>query len=459
MKRQTVFAVVLLSLLVGLSSVAIAEEKGNGLFQGFPIVNLKVNGKAVQSDVPAINFNGRTLVPFRAIGDAIGATVGWDGETQTASLETPDLEAKVQVLQALFDAVKPSAMGGAVVPSTAPAGPATLKVVGWGLPVKNVKMAVTLVREGLFKKADGSDYPPGPIDVTPNALLQKATGYVSPVSRVAWPWALLSREIPGFISEPSVLGAVDVDDQGRFAGEFRTSLREVGPEYVWLVPVWEPGDETSVKTAIVDLADLTVGVRPNLVIGSLGRVTAPPCVIDDGYTTLGLTVYGLEPGTPIRFTIDSEPLMVRGSNGPVPARNDGTVLAGPKGKASNPYVLSPFSPGTHKVQVFQAGVATAIAEGTFEVRPRTPITVVASCQVQLRPDGKVTLKGEVRVSGLWPDCEVSVWGEQWRWPSPDGTLTVAISYDYDKSIFPLTEWVSQEGRPGVKQTIDLPVGP
>ena len=463
MKCKVVSLIVFFALLIGLPSASTAEVKGNGLFQGFPIVNLKVNGKAVESDVPAINFNGRTLVPFRAIGDAIGARVGWDGETQTASLDTPNLEAKAEVLEALFDAVKPSATGGAVVPSTVPAGPATLKVVGWGLPVRNVKMAVTLVREGLFKRDDGSDYPPGPIDVTPNTTLQEDTGHFPPAPRVPWPWGLLSREIPGFIGSAPVLGTVTVDDQGRFAGEFRTSLRELGPEHVWLVPIWEPGDETSIKTAIIDLADLTVGARPYLVVGTglaFGRVTLIPCVIDDASTSLGLNVYGLEPRTPIRFTIDSKPLMLASSNGPIPPPGDGTLLANPRGKASNPYVLSPFSPGIHKVEVFQTGVATAIAEGTFEVRPRAPISAVVSRQVQWLPGGRVTLKGEVNVSGLWPDCEAQVWDLQLRMPSSDGTLTVGIVLEnFEQSKFPLTGLVVQEGRPWVQFTVDLPEGP
>jgi len=41
----------------------------------------------VALDVPASVINGRTLVPLRAIGDALSCEVGWDGETRTASLE------------------------------------------------------------------------------------------------------------------------------------------------------------------------------------------------------------------------------------------------------------------------------------------------------------------------------------------------------------------------------------
>ncbi len=45
-----------------------------------------VNSDPVKLDVPAREVNWRTLVPLRAISDAMGVDVGWDGETQTATL-------------------------------------------------------------------------------------------------------------------------------------------------------------------------------------------------------------------------------------------------------------------------------------------------------------------------------------------------------------------------------------
>ena len=45
-----------------------------------------VNSTPVKLDVPARELNGRTLVPVRAISDAMGVKVGWDDTTQTVSL-------------------------------------------------------------------------------------------------------------------------------------------------------------------------------------------------------------------------------------------------------------------------------------------------------------------------------------------------------------------------------------
>ena len=48
-----------------------------------------VNGIAKDLDVPPMLVGDRTLVPLRAFSDAFGATVGWDGETFTVSITSP----------------------------------------------------------------------------------------------------------------------------------------------------------------------------------------------------------------------------------------------------------------------------------------------------------------------------------------------------------------------------------
>lgn len=45
-----------------------------------------VNSEAIKLDVPAREVGGRTLVPLRAISDAMGVEVGWDEDTSTAKL-------------------------------------------------------------------------------------------------------------------------------------------------------------------------------------------------------------------------------------------------------------------------------------------------------------------------------------------------------------------------------------
>lgn len=48
-------------------------------------VTINVDGKYLPTDVDPYLSNGRTMVPMRAAGEAVGATVDWDQATQTAT--------------------------------------------------------------------------------------------------------------------------------------------------------------------------------------------------------------------------------------------------------------------------------------------------------------------------------------------------------------------------------------
>ena len=47
-------------------------------------ITVIVNGSNVESDVPATIVDGRTMLPVRAIFEALGMVVSWNGETKTA---------------------------------------------------------------------------------------------------------------------------------------------------------------------------------------------------------------------------------------------------------------------------------------------------------------------------------------------------------------------------------------
>lgn len=44
------------------------------------------NGQLIPLDVPAKSFNGRTLVPLRFVSEALGCQTGWNSETQTITI-------------------------------------------------------------------------------------------------------------------------------------------------------------------------------------------------------------------------------------------------------------------------------------------------------------------------------------------------------------------------------------
>lgn len=92
MKMKRYNKVLILVLVVGIFfSGAAVGTSVNGLFEGFSIINVIVNGKKVEGDVPAINFKGRTMVPVRFVSEELGATVEWEGETASAIItKKPD---------------------------------------------------------------------------------------------------------------------------------------------------------------------------------------------------------------------------------------------------------------------------------------------------------------------------------------------------------------------------------
>lgn len=71
----------LLSLLLGVLLIA---SLPNSVIAAQPI-DVTLNGEHLQFDVPPILENGRVLVPFRAIFEALDTTVNWDGTTKTVT--------------------------------------------------------------------------------------------------------------------------------------------------------------------------------------------------------------------------------------------------------------------------------------------------------------------------------------------------------------------------------------
>ncbi len=62
------------------------------------------NGKKIELDVPAREIDGRTLVPARAIAEALDCIVDWDDDTQTAYISAPEKEEEKAVLIKSIDA-------------------------------------------------------------------------------------------------------------------------------------------------------------------------------------------------------------------------------------------------------------------------------------------------------------------------------------------------------------------
>jgi competence protein ComEC len=90
MRRRILVAT--LAVLLVIPAVAVAAAVAPyGTYQGFPIVKVRVNGIFLSPPVPGVNFYGSTMLPARAVAEALGTTVSWDAVNWVASIEAPDV--------------------------------------------------------------------------------------------------------------------------------------------------------------------------------------------------------------------------------------------------------------------------------------------------------------------------------------------------------------------------------
>ena len=76
----------LLAGLILATCVTVFAEQNANISVIFDRVKLVVNGK--MTDTPTMLYDGRTYVQLRGAADAFGAELGWDGDTNTATLTT-----------------------------------------------------------------------------------------------------------------------------------------------------------------------------------------------------------------------------------------------------------------------------------------------------------------------------------------------------------------------------------
>ena len=60
-------------------------------------ITVKVDNLKLESDVEPFIENGRTLVPMRAIFEALGADVSWDDATKTVYIKSPDASLDIEI--------------------------------------------------------------------------------------------------------------------------------------------------------------------------------------------------------------------------------------------------------------------------------------------------------------------------------------------------------------------------
>lgn len=91
----------MLALLTAVSCFCFAASASDGRVEiVFKVGDstLTINGAPVTVETPYVVGAGVTLVPVRVITEAFGATVGWDGETRTVTLQYPEKHPEVTIV-------------------------------------------------------------------------------------------------------------------------------------------------------------------------------------------------------------------------------------------------------------------------------------------------------------------------------------------------------------------------
>ena len=78
--RKTLFPVIIVLVMLFNAGAAFSAE--------IPI-SIVVNNRLLKTDVEPVVIEGRTLVPLRAIADALGCTIEWNVQSQTATIKSP----------------------------------------------------------------------------------------------------------------------------------------------------------------------------------------------------------------------------------------------------------------------------------------------------------------------------------------------------------------------------------
>lgn len=83
--RKVTYGVILAMVVMLVAATAQALHQH---YKGMPIVTVFVDGNPLASDVPPVILDSRTMIPVRALAEALGADVQWHGEISTVHITT-----------------------------------------------------------------------------------------------------------------------------------------------------------------------------------------------------------------------------------------------------------------------------------------------------------------------------------------------------------------------------------
>ena len=69
----------------------------SAVYGGEKSISLQINGSQISAEVPPTVIDGRTMVPVRAIFEAVGANIDFDAETKTITAKKGDATVNMTV--------------------------------------------------------------------------------------------------------------------------------------------------------------------------------------------------------------------------------------------------------------------------------------------------------------------------------------------------------------------------
>ncbi len=84
--KDMVFGAVVASMVLGSGTVAFAKVANMNIPVSFSNIKIIVDGKQLSTSKEPFTYNGTTYLPVRAVAEAVGKDVTWDGATKTVYL-------------------------------------------------------------------------------------------------------------------------------------------------------------------------------------------------------------------------------------------------------------------------------------------------------------------------------------------------------------------------------------
>ncbi|MEW6573491.1 MAG: copper amine oxidase N-terminal domain-containing protein [Bacillota bacterium] len=75
-------------IIVSVTAASSAWALSRATYKGYPMASVKVDGRLVEGDVPAVIMDGRVMVPLRLVSESLGASASWDGHNGTALISS-----------------------------------------------------------------------------------------------------------------------------------------------------------------------------------------------------------------------------------------------------------------------------------------------------------------------------------------------------------------------------------